>query len=241
MGTGEAWRSRFGVASNDAKRLVWSFDGSYSEDEFGGWSWSATTQLIARHGRFLTLSIAPGYDRGLDSRQYHSTLLGGRPETFGGRYVFAELDRRTVYARLRAGIAITPTLSLDLYAEPFAASGSYSRLGELAVAGGSNLRIYGVEPDTTIVRQEDLTWLVTDGEDSFTLENLDFDLTSYRSNVVLRWEFLTGSTLFLVWQQNRVEEDIVGGPVGPEELVDIFAAPAEDVFSAKVSFRLGPS
>ena len=44
---------------------------------------------------------------------------------------------------------------------------------------------------------------MTDGLASFTLKNSDFNIRSFRSNVVLRWEWRPGSILYLVWQQNR--------------------------------------
>ena len=34
-------------------------------------------------------------------------------------------------------------------------------------------------------------------------ESRDFHRRSLRSNIVLRWEFRPGSTLFLVWSQSR--------------------------------------
>ena len=46
--------------------------------------------------------------------------------------------------------------------------------------------------------------MVNVGGSTFTLRNRDFNTLSFRSNVVLRWEWRTGSTLYVVWQQDRV-------------------------------------
>jgi hypothetical protein len=38
----------------------------------------------------------------------------------------------------------------------------------------------------------------------------DFNWKSFNSNVVLRWEYRPGSTLFLVWTQSRENYDTMG-------------------------------
>jgi hypothetical protein len=237
METAEGWRSQFGLYTNDAKRTVWSVDGTTSSDELGGWAWSAGTQLRVRLADHLSFAVGPGYERAKDSRQFYDRVTGGRPETFGDRYVFAVLDRSTVYVRLRAGIAFTPDLGFDLYVEPFVASGRYQDLGELALPRDSAVRLYGTD-GTTITRLEDGTYEVVDGESLFTLPDLDFDVTSFRGNAVLHWDYAQGSTLYLVWQQNRAGDQLPGVRAEPGDLADVFDSPAENVFSVKASFRL---
>ena len=73
----------------------------------------------------------PSYDRVHDAQQYVSTLSGGRPETFGSRYVFAYIERSTFATEFRMGFTLKPDLNLDVYAEPFASSGRYYDYGEL--------------------------------------------------------------------------------------------------------------
>ena len=110
--------------------------------------------------------------------------------------------------------AFTPDLSLDVYAEPFSATGKYSRFGELKAARSRGLRVYGTDGTTisenTGPAPREIT--VTDGEDTFSFEREDFKALSFRSNVVLRWEWRPGSTLFLVWQMNRGSEVPVTSP-----------------------------
>ena len=86
-------------------------------------------------------------------------------------------------------------MTLDVYAEPFAASGSYSDIGELAAARTRLRRTYGSD-GTTAARQGDGSLLVTDGAAAFTVRNNDFNVRSFRSNVVLRWEYRPGSTMY---------------------------------------------
>ena len=238
MGSGAAWRTQFGLASNSALRHQWSLDGSYTNDEFGGWGLGLSTEFSTRPNAHVELSITPGYERALDSRQFFEQIPDGRPQTFGTRYVFASLDRSTVYAQLRAGLAITPNVGFEFYAEPFAASGSYSDFGELAAARSRDLRLYGTD-GTTILPLEDGSFEVTDGDQTFTIGNGNFDFWSFRSNAVFRWDYMQGSTIYLVWQQNRLAEDFRGEQVGLEDLFEAFDAPGEDILAIKATFRLG--
>jgi hypothetical protein len=238
MGTGAGWRSSFGLSSNYALRAVWALDGSYANDELGGRGFGASTRLLLRLRDRFSVSVEPGYEQQSGVRQFFTTELGGSPATFGRRYVFGALDQSTIYTRLRAGLALTPNLGCNAYVELFASSGSYDRLGELSAARSRELRIYGTD-GTSIARQPDGSYLVTDGAQSFTLDNNDFDVASYRTTAVLHWDYRQGSTLFLVWTQNRAEQRLFGDPVGPGDLFGAFDAPGEDVFQVKLSFRLG--
>ena len=59
---------------------------------------------------------------------------------------------------------------------------------------------------------------MTAGASTFTLRNRDFNTLSFRSNVVLRWEWRPGSTLFVVWQQSRAGSEVTGAHVGPRDM-----------------------
>jgi hypothetical protein len=85
-----------------------------------------------------------------------------------------------------------------------------------------------VQPDgSRIVRIGDLT---------YTLRNRDFNTLSFRSNVVLRWEWRPGSTLYLVWQQDRTSSEAIGALVSPVDMFRSFTAPGRNIFVIKSSF-----
>lgn len=166
-----------------------------------------------------------------------TTLDGGPAATFGQRYVFAFIDRSTWRAPVRLNYAITPDLTVELYAEPFAASGRYYDHGELTAAGENTLRTYGTD-GTTVVVEADGSRTVTDGPDTFSLPLLDFNFRSFRSNVVLRWEWRRGSTLFLVWQQDRSTFDTTGDLVRPGSLFDAVTAAGDNFLAVKMTYWL---
>ena len=79
---------------------------------------------------------------------------------------------------------------------------------------------------------------ITDGTSSFTISNRDFHVLSLRSNVVMRWEWVPGSTLFIVWQQNRRTSDAYVQSLQPQELLRTTRAAGDNFFSVKVSYWL---
>lgn len=60
--------------------------------------------------------------------------------------------------------------------------------------------------------------------------------SSFRSNTVLRWEWRPGSTLFVVWQQDRSGELARIAPVGAGSLFDTFGMPASNYLAVKLSY-----
>jgi len=204
-------------------------------DELGGWVAEAEGGVSLRPGIRSEISLDFRYTRRLTSRQYVTTESGGSAATYGGRYVFGSVERSEVVAQLRFSYAIRPELTLDVYVEPFASSGRYRDFGELAAARTFDLRAYGTD-GTTITRNGDTTYTVTDGASQFSFPVPDFDIRSLRSNVVLRWEWLPGSTAFLVWQQDRSRNAVPTGDVGLGGLGEAFRAPGNQFVALKISY-----
>ena len=173
--------------------------------------------------------LTPNFLRAQTSRQYVDTRSDGRPETYGNRYIFAFIDQTVFSSVMRLNFAVQPDLTLEMYGEPFAASGRYSRYGELPRPRATNLRLYGTD-GTSIARNADGSVTVTDnavtaaggGPTQFTLPFSDFNVRSWRSNLVLRWEYRSGSTLYVVWQQNRSADVANGDLVSFSGLTDAF-------------------
>ena len=44
---------------------------------------------------------------------------------------------------------------------------------------------------------------INDKGEYFSISNPDMSFREFRSNLVLRWEYKPGSTVYIVWSQNR--------------------------------------
>ncbi len=57
---------------------------------------------------------------------------------------------------------------------------------------------------------------------------------------MLRWEWRPGSTLYLVWQQERADRVAVGDFDFGRDRAALFRAEPENVFQVKVNYWLSP-
>jgi uncharacterized protein DUF5916 len=246
MGTPLGWSTTASLRNATGSKTAWSGAFNLKTNEYDERSWDVSGSISARPSPSVQFSVEPEYlnetgTSGIFSgpigRQYLTTLSGGSAATYGKRYVFGLVDRTTLSAQFRFNYTFKPDVTLDVYAEPFAASGQYRAFGELAAARSRNLRIYGTD-GTSITRLADGSYTVTDGASTFALANRDFNNLSFRSNVVLRWEWRPGSTLYAVWQQNRASNVAQGDHVGVNDLFGSLSAPGDNIFALKTTIWL---
>jgi hypothetical protein len=161
--------------------------------------------------------------------------------TFGHRYVFADLDQTTVSASLRLNWIFTPRLSLEVYTQPLLSSGSYTGFKELARPSSYAFTRYPdpaptADPDRIVVDPDGAAGPAAGHE----IDDPNFSLASLRGNAVLRWEYSPGSTLFLVWTQNRSATESIGTFRTGRALDRLFGATADNIFMVKVSYWWNP-
>jgi hypothetical protein len=239
MQTPHGWRAALEFENPSASRTRLEGSLLYGRDEDGGVTFQTGSRVEFQPGSQWAVSLEPRYERQVNTQQYVTTLDGGPGETFGRRYVFGSIDRSTYSTEVRFNYTFKPDLTLDFYGEPFAASGHYSALGDLAAARTRDIRVFGTR-GTEAVRLADGALQVIDGETAFELRNRDFNVRSFRSNLVLRWEWRPGSLLYVVWQQDR-SRDVIGGTRA--SLGDMFGSlgtRGTHVFALKASLWLSP-
>ncbi len=213
---------------------------------------STSLDLSLRPASNWELEIGPSYSRQRDGAQYVTQLEDALYEpTFGRRYLFGDLQRRTLSMETRLNVAFSPDLSLQLYAQPLISSGDYLTYRQLlrpesydfndfaegtaAVADGVVSCVGGT---TCLVDDDRYFDFDGDGQADFDTSERDFNIRSIRGNAVLRWEYRPGSLIYLVWQHSRRERLDVGDFDLGRDLGGLFEAPAENVFILKMSYYL---
>ena len=161
--------------------------------------------------------------------------LGRRDHAGQTEHIILSLDTFLDRTEFRLGLTLKPDMNLDVYAEPFAASGRYYDHGELRTPRSADRIIYG-QSGTLVDVFADGSREVRIGDSAFTLRNRDFNNLSFRSNVVLRWEWRPGRTFYAVWQQDRSGIESVGTPVGVGDMFRSITATGTNVFVIKTSF-----
>jgi hypothetical protein len=225
------------MATRPGAPVRWSASGRLTLGAFDEQTSRLTGGVTVRPAPRWRFVLSPEWFRSVYPRQYVQTRAGGRAETFGRRYIFSTIDFRTLSAPMRLSYMFTPDLTLEGYVEPFAASGRYYAFGELEAPRSRNLRVYGRD-GTTAQRQPDGSLVVTDGAAPFTIGSPDFDVRSFRSNAVLRWEWRPGSTMYLVWQQSGENGDVRGRQIGFGALGESLETRGDNFLALKISYWL---
>jgi len=168
----------------------------------------------------LLVSFNPRFELSRSGDQYvTATSTLPYAETYGTRYLFADLDRRTFSMQTRVDWTFSPTLSLQLFAQPLLSSGDYLQYKQLAesqsfdfsgfVPGTATTTGTGIDCSGTICDVDGTQHVDFDGDGTtdYAFGDRDFNIRSLIGNAVLRWEYRPGSTLFLVWTHGRSAYD----------------------------------
>jgi hypothetical protein len=194
-------------------------------------------EMQVRPNDNLTLSIAPRYFTSRSGDQYvTSTTTIPYAPTYDTRYVFADLEQRNFSMETRVDWTFSPTLTLQLYAQPLLSSGDYLKYKQLAAS-----RTYDFIDLVPTSAGPDLLAVDFDGDATtdYSFDDRDFNVRSLIGNAVLRWEYRPGSTLFLVWQRTQDNEAGIGDFDLSRDLGEMLGAPADDRFILKVNYWLG--
>ena len=242
------------VRSDGRRETVGRLSYDWVVESGDSWNRSVSFDLTVNPSERLTIQFGPSLSRGHTSAQYVSSVADPLAvQTFGQRYIFGGLDQTTVSIDTRVNVTFTPTLSLQVYVEPFISTGDYRELKEFERPGTFKFLEYGTDIGT--VSQDPGRGYTIDPDGAgpaapFEVADRDFSYRSLIGNAVLRWEWRQGSTLFFVWQQRRISSltgDGVNGTdpwIGGFELGrdpgDMFATPADNIFVIKVNYWLNP-
>ncbi|MEZ0333647.1 MAG: DUF5916 domain-containing protein, partial [Gemmatimonadales bacterium] len=208
-----------GIEGDDRKPLIptlwvnyWYGDGGRSE------TISLEPTLELKMSTRFTTSLGARWEHNRNDIQYFGTFAD---PAGGPHYTFAHLEQETLSLTWRLGYTFTPNTSLQVYASPFISKGTYSNVREV---GEARAEAYDA-------RYQPYTDPDVAGDPG------GFNVQEFRSNVVFRWEYRPGSTLFLVWSQGRegsAEEE--GTKSFRGDLSDLFGQHADNTFLVKVSY-----
>jgi hypothetical protein len=235
----------FWMGTDARRRTDYGAAGTYSWNEFGGWAWGASVRATLRPSAAVFAEVQPVYQVGHALTGWVRQRADPVAPTFGRRYVFADLDQRTLSVVARVDVALSPSLSVQLYAQPFIASADYEGFKELAAAGTFDFVRYGKDRGSTIALDDGTNAYAVSPDPAgngaaFSFSNPDFLVRSLRTNLVIRWEYHPGSTLFVVWQHGRA-----GRSPDPtfslwDQTGDLFSDPQANTFLVKLNYWLSP-
>ncbi len=208
-----AWFVDSFVATDSRKRIRLSADAHFSGNREGGKFRSYNLNLNVQPRPQVQASISTGVTHATDAAQWiRNADVTGDGVT---DHVYGTLDRDVVNVTARGTYAFTRDMTLEVYLQPFVAVGDYANIRRLA-------RAHSFEFEPVVID-----------------DNPDFNNKSLRSNVVFRWEYRRGSTLYLVYNVSNSDASRPGAFSAFRDLRSGFGAAGTQVLMVKFSYWLG--
>jgi uncharacterized protein DUF5916 len=230
--------------SDPRRRHTIGLEADWYWDVAGAHYLSLSPSLTLRPGTNLQIALTPN----VVSQHLKAHYVQTEPDatatgTFGARYVFAELRQTQVAFETRINWTFTPTLSLQLYAQPLISANKFGGYKELRAPRTYDFAVYGRDQGSITPNAGGGFTVDPDGPGAaapFTVADQSFNFRSLRANLVLRWEYRRGATLFLVWQQSRSNQaDGVGDFDLGRDFRSLRSTPADNLLAVKLSYWLG--
>jgi len=210
------------INGDDRKAWVPYFNGSYYESsDKRNWSTNFGPEIdFKMMGRFSS-AISMNFGHNVQDNQFYGNFTDANNLP---HYTVAHLDQTTTSLTARLNYTFSPDLSLQTYLSPFVSKGTYSNVRQVSATPRAD------DYDDRYAPYNDPS--VTDDPGGFNFKAL-------QSNVVMRWEYKPGSTLFVVWNQGRqgfngVEGDRTFGG----DMRDLFRLHPANTFLVKMSYWL---
>jgi hypothetical protein len=199
---------------NSDSRKAWSigFYGNRFRHDAGSGGGTYSPYVSVKPSDRLQASLSMNYNYARDPAQWITNV-----DTDGDSvtdHVYGTLERDVVDVTVRTTYAFTRDLTVQAYLQPFVAVGDYDNIRRLALP-----RSFQFDPVTIAF-------------------DPDFNTKSLRGNLVMRWEYQPGSTLFLVWFLSQADFARPGQFSPIRDLGSAFGANSTHIFMVKASYWL---
>ncbi|WP_190811090.1 carbohydrate binding family 9 domain-containing protein [Flagellimonas sp. S3867] len=185
----------------------------------------------------LRVSAFPSLSTNNDKLQFIDNFddVNGSP-----RYLNGQIEQRTLSMSFRLNYTINPNLTIQYWGQPFISRGRYSNFKHIANPTAKRfddrLQSYAGDQvtfaDDSYSIDEDLN-----GTEDFSFDNPDFSFVQFRSNLVIRWEYIPGSEIFLVWSQDVSQDGDPSDGLLSSLGDNIFGQKPQNIFLLKATYR----
>jgi len=232
------WQLQYGFSSDNRRKVIISVnDGRSGQYQNSSGSRLFGFNIQFKPADFLMFSLGPQSNTTVDHLQYITTLNYNN----NTRYIFATIHQKTISVSFRVNLNLSPNLSIQYWGQPFLASGKYSSYkyitDPVADKYTDRFHIYSKAQIIANGNGYDIDEGV-DGQSDYHLGINDFNYQSFLSNLVVRWEYNPGSTLFFVWSQTR-NGYADRGSINWKDIGSLSGIRPSNIFVVKFSYRFG--
>jgi hypothetical protein len=227
------------IQSDPRKKIVIDFGGFFQNGD-AGHNADFFGDIALKPRPNIEVSLGPSVSFDKAEAQFLGRVADpAKTSTYGTRYLFASVDQTTVALDTRINYTFSPTLSLQVFAQPFVATGDYGATKELDAPRTFRFLEYG--RDVGVIQNGRIYPNGTGTNAvSFAVPQPNFNVGSLRGNAVLRWEWRPGSTMYVAWQQTRDNFSPVGTFNFSRDFDNVFQTRPDNIFLVKISYWLNP-
>ncbi|HET6232003.1 MAG TPA: DUF5916 domain-containing protein [Longimicrobiaceae bacterium] len=234
------------LSTDSRKSVVLSTNPSYTWAQEGPAGYELNLNARFKPASNVTVQLGPYVSRDGTGVQFVRRFADPTATDFyGQRIVFSDILQHTIAMDTRVAWTFTPTLTMELFAQPFASTGKYFRFKQYDGARTLDKTTFDAAQLTVLKSHtgRDSVFVLDPDRDpataNFTFSNPDFNFRSLRGNAVVRWEYRPGSTLFFVWQQQRSGASPFGDFALGRDARAPFREHPDNVFVIKASYWFG--
>lgn len=198
-------------------RLTLQYEGNHNLDGYNRFN-TFMPELTFRLGNHVYLSGQLNYAWNTDNMQF----VQATPESSTASYVTAHMDQKTYGLTMNLQVNVTPDISVQFYGSPFTSTAKFKDFKSMT--------------NTTSHTYEERFRSMSDEEVSDLKVKPDFSFNEFRSNLVARWEYLPGSTLYFVWEHRMSNRDSKYLSGWGNNLDRMFGLPATNTFMIKMNY-----
>lgn len=182
----------------------------------------------------LSMNLNISYNKNFNELQYIDQF-SFEDET---EYILASMNQNTFNFTFRMDFNITPDFTLQYYGSPFISSALFNDFKGITNSTANNYNDrFAVYPSSIFNYNDYSIDYNQDGIYDYEVGFRDFNFREFRSNLVLRWEYIPGSTLFVVWSHEQSEFLNTSEFNLVQDFKDLFTIFPTDVILIKLQHR----
>lgn len=225
------------VSTDRAKRVMFKmeYNGRHYLDERTNYN-AIHPSMIFRIGNHLRMAGQFNYAWNMDNLQYVNTVKPSGNSESPNAYILGRMDQKTYGVTLNLQMNVTPDISIQYYGSPFTSTATYDRF---KLAQNMGARVYSsrfISFEKESIQHADGGYVASQGDIHYAFKDPNFSFNEFRSNLVARWEYLPGSTVYIVWEHNQSRNDMVYQPGWGNNLDRMFGLPATNTFMMKINY-----
>jgi len=174
--------------------ITWLGEGAYE-------SVSTGASITYQPTNALQISLSSNFTQTINKLQYVST---GNFQN-NSRYIISNVKQQTLSMPIRLDYILRPNLSIQYWGQPFISKGIYRDFKYITNPTDSRFENRFLSYNNDQLNLVNSSYLIDenmDGNTDYSIYQPDFAFVQWRSNLVLRWEYIPGSEFYLIWSQD---------------------------------------